>query len=220
MERNLLKPDNKSLLTRYWQYIINEMKELEYIHFRNKEEFRNWLQKNHDKSLCIWIIFYKKHVNIECIKYNEALEEALCFGWIDSIIKKIDNDQYARKFTPRTNTTKWSELNKKIVIALIKKGKMTEEGLKKIDIYLKTGKVDWENKELKEKETKEIDIPDFIMEEFAKNEPALTNFNNLAQTYKRHYILWIINAKREETIHNRLKESMELLKENKKLGLK
>lgn len=62
------------------------------------------------------MIFYKKHANIECIKYNEALEEALCFGWIDSIIEKIDNDQYVRKFTPRTNTTKWSELNKKIVI--------------------------------------------------------------------------------------------------------
>lgn len=196
------------------------MKELEHIYFNSNKSFRSWLQKNHNKSLGIWIIFYKKHVNAECIKYNEALEEALCFGWIDSIIKKIDNDQYARKFTPRTNTTKWSELNKKIVIALIKKGKMTEEGLKKIDIYLKTGKVDWENKVLKEKETKEFDIPDFIMEEFAKNEPALTNFNNLAPTYKRHYLLWILTAKKEETVLNRLKESIGLLKENKKLGLK
>ena len=196
------------------------MKELEQIYFNNKESFHCWLQKNHDKSLGVWIIFFKKHANVECIKYNESLEEALCFGWIDSIIKKIDNDQYARKFTPRTNTSKWSELNKKIVTALIKTGKMTEEGLKKIDIYLKTGRVDWENKEFKEKETKEIDIPDFIMEEFAKNEPALTNFNNLAQTYKRHYIRWITNAKREDTIHNRLKESVEFLKENKKLGLK
>jgi len=198
----------------------DHMKELEQIYFNNKESFHCWLQKNHDKSLGVWIKFFKKHANVECIKYNESLEEALCFGWIDSIIKKIDNDQYARKFTPRTNTSKWSELNKKIVTALIKTGKMTEEGLKKIDIYLKTGRVDWENKEFKEKETKEIDIPDFIMEEFAKNEPALTNFNNLAQTYKRHYILWITNAKREETIHNRLKESVELLKENQKLGLK
>ena len=97
---------------------------------------------------------------------------------------------------------------------------MTEEGLKKIDIYLKTGRVDWGNQKIRERETKEFEIPDFIMKEFAKNEPALTNFNNLAQTYKRHYILWITNAKKEETIYNRLKESMELLKENKKLGLK
>jgi len=196
------------------------MKEVEQIYFNNRESFHRWLQKNHDKSLGIWIIFYKKHVKVECIKYKESLEEALCFGWIDSIIKKIDNDQYARKFTPRTNVSKWSELNKKIVTTLIKTGKMTEKGLKKIDLYLKTGKVDWQSIEFKEKETKEFDIPDFIMDEFAKNEPALTNFNNLAQTYKRHYVLWITNAKRKETIHNRLKESVELLKENKKLGLK
>lgn len=196
------------------------MKELEYIHFRNKEEFRNWLQKYHDTSPGIWMLFYKKHFNIDCIKYNEALEEALCFGWIDSIIKKIDDDKYARKITPRTDTKKWSELNKKKVIELIKKGKMTQAGLRKIDDYLKTGTVDWVINKSEKKEIKEIDIPDFIIEEIAKNQPALINFNNLAPTFKRHYILWITNARKEETIRNRLKESIILLKENKKLGLK
>jgi len=196
------------------------MKELEHIKFKNRESFRNWLAQNFDKSSGIWIIFYKKYINVKSLQYNETLEEALCFGWVDSIIKKIDNDQYIRKFTPRTNKSKWSELNKKIVVALIKKGKMTEEGLKKIDIYLKTGKVVWENKELNKKNKKQFEIPSFIIEEFANNEPALKNFNNLAKTYKQHYILWITNAKKEETIHKRLKESIELLKENKKLGLK
>ena len=197
------------------------MRELEHIYFNNRESFRNWLEAYHDKRPGIWIIFYKKHVTTECIDYRTALEEALCFGWIDSIIKKIDNDQYVRKFTPRTNKTKWSELNKKIVTALIKQGRMTEEGLKKIDVYLQTGNVDWENKGLtKEKDKKEFDVPVFILQEFAKNEPALTNFRNLAQTYQRHYIHWITNAKKKETILSRLKESMELLKENKKLGLK
>lgn len=196
------------------------MKELEQLYFKSQESFRNWLERNFDKSSGIWILFYRKHVHIECIEYIEALEEALCFGWIDSLIKKIDKDQYVRKFTPRTNKTKWSVLNKKMVIALIEKGRMTEEGLKKIDIYLKSGRVNWENKELKGKDTKELEIPDFILKELAKNEPALTNFNNLAQTYKQHYILWITNAKRNETVYGRLKESIELLKENKKLGLK
>ncbi|MGV8093567.1 MAG: YdeI family protein [Mangrovibacterium sp.] len=158
---------------------------------------------------------------MECIKYNEALEEALCFGWIDSLIKKVDDNQYLRKFTPRTNNAKWSEVNKKIVLSLMGKGKMTEEGLKKIDIYLKTGKIDWTSKGLKEDKRKEgVNVPDFILKEFAKNEPALTNFNHLAPTYQRHYILWITSAKREETILSRLKESIGLLKENRKLGLK
>jgi len=144
----------------------------------------------------------------------------LCFGWIDSLIKKIDDDKYARKITPRTNTRKWSELNKKKVLELIKKGKMTQAGLNKIDTYLKTGKVDWVRNKTQEKELKKFDIPDFIIGELGKNEPALINFNKLATTYKRHYILWITNASKEETIRKRLKESIGLLKENKKLGLK
>lgn len=196
------------------------MKELEQIFFSNRKSFHNWLQRNHDKSSGIWIIFYKKHVHVECIEYNEALDEALCFGWIDSIVKKIDHNRYARKFTPRTNTSKWSEVNKKKVTALLKAGRMTEMGLNKIDTYLRTGRVEWEDKGIKEEKTKEIHISDFIIEELARNEPALTNFNNLAQTYKGHYLHWITAAKREETIRKRLKESVELLKENKKLGLK
>lgn len=197
------------------------MSELEHKYFDSQKSFRDWLEKNHNSSLGIWMIFYKKHVNIDCIEYNEALEEALCFGWIDSIIKKVDDDQYLRKFTPRANISNWSDLNKKLVVSLINKNKMTEAGLRKIDVYLKTGKVDWDVETLKsDKEKKEFYIPDFILDEFANNEPALTNFNNLAQTYKRHYILWITAAKREEYIESRLKESIELLKENRKLGLK
>lgn len=179
------------------------------------------MEENHDRGPGIWMIFYKKHTNTDCITYNEALEEALCFGWIDSIIKKVDDNQYLRKFTPRTNVSKWSDVNKKLVLSLIQEDKMTEAGLKKIDIYLKTGKVDWDvNSPKKADEKEEFHIPDFILNEFAKNQPALTNFNNLAPTYKRHYILWITSAKREETIQSRLKESIELLKENRKLGLK
>lgn len=200
---------------------ITVMGELEHKYFDSRKSFRNWLAENHNKSLGIWMIFYKKHVNIDCIEYNEALEEALCFGWIDSIIKKVDNDQYLRKFTPRTNISRWSDLNKKLVLSLINEDKMTEAGLRKIDIYLKTGKVDWDVKSLeRDDEKKEFHIPDFILKELAENEPALTNFNNLSQTYKGHYILWITNAKKEETILSRLKESIKLLKENRKLGLK
>ena len=200
---------------------MTRMNELKHIYFNSRKSFRDWLGENHDKSPGIWMIFYKKHLNNECITYHEALEEALCFGWIDSIIKKVDNESYVRKFTPRTNTSKWSDLNKRIVLSLMEKGKMTEAGLKKIDDYIKTGRVVWKTKELiKDKANNEIHIPEFILKKFAENEPALTNFNMLAQSHKRNYILWITNAKRDETIQKRLKESIELLKENRKLGLK
>jgi len=197
------------------------MGELEHRYFDSRKSFRSWLEKNHNSSPGIWMIYYKKHVNKECIVYDEALEEALCFGWIDSIIKKADENQYLRKFTPRTNISKWSDLNKNLVLSLISQNKMTEAGLRKIDVYLKTGKVDWDVKNINSgKEKKELHIPDFILKEFADNEPALTNFNNLAATYRRHYFLWITSAKREETIQSRLKEAVGLLKDNRKLSLK
>jgi uncharacterized protein YdeI (YjbR/CyaY-like superfamily) len=196
------------------------MTNLEYIHFKSRTAFHDWLHNNHEKSPGIWMVFYKKHTNTGCIKYDEALDEALCYGWIDSLIKKIDEEKYARKFTPRTNLTKWSEINKRKVTELIKTGRMNEAGLKKIDIYLKSGKVGWENKEIKERTKEEITMPDYILREFAMSEPALSNFNRLPATYQRHYILWITNAKRTDTINKRVKESIALLKENKILGLK
>ncbi len=196
------------------------MKELEYLYFETQESIRNWLQKNHDKSSGIWVIYYKKHVDKNGITYDKTLDEALCFGWIDSIIKKIDDDKYARKFTPRTDTKKWSEINKKKVKALIETGKMTVAGLNKIDGYLKTGKVDWESETSKPKTINDLNVPDFIIEEFAQNEPALTNFNNLAPSHKKHYILWITQAKGQDTRHKRVMEAIELLKEKRKLGLK
>lgn len=198
----------------------NPKRELEYIQFHNPQEFREWLSRNHDKSPGIWIIFYKNHLKKDFITYSEALEEELCFGWIDSIIKRLDEERYARKFIPRRNTSKWSEFNKKKVSELIKAGRMTEAGLRKIKSYLSTGKINWENEKPEKKPAMQLDVPDFLVEELSKNEPALTNFNNLAPTYKKYYVFWISSARREETVRKRLDEAIALLKENKKLGLK
>ena len=90
------------------------------------------------------MIYYKKHTSTRCIEYKEALEEALCFGWIDSIVKRIDDERYVRKFTPRTNIYNWSDVNKKLVLSLIEKGLMTEAGLRKIGVWLKTGRINWD----------------------------------------------------------------------------
>jgi uncharacterized protein YdeI (YjbR/CyaY-like superfamily) len=196
------------------------MKELDHIFFKDSSSFRNWLKEYHEYSPGIWVIFYKKHLNKAGITYNEAREEALCYGWIDSLIKRLDDEQYVRKFTPRTNFSKWSDVNKKIVQSLINNGRMTEAGLRKIDVYLKTGKVDWSSHNLIHKEAQKLNIPSFVEDALVKNEPAWTNFQKLAPTYKRHYILWITNAKRASTIEKRLEESISLLKQNKKLGLK
>jgi len=197
------------------------MKELEHIFFENRESFRKWLELNHNENPGIWMIYFKKHTNKSCIEYSEALEEALCFGWIDSTLKRIDNERYIRKFTPRTNTSNWSEVNRKLVLSLISNGRMTEAGLKKIDVWLKTGKFEWKpDSKITDVGRKEFHVPGYFLKALSENEPALTNFNSLARSYKRQYVLWITSAKREETILKRIKESVELLKQNQLLGLK
>lgn len=196
------------------------MQDLDQLFFKNNNTFRSWLKDNHDKSPGIWLIFYKKHTNVECITYTEALDEALCHGWIDSTRKRVDDEKYIQKFSPRKNTLNWSDVNKLKVLALIKQGKMTEIGLNKIDEYIKTGKFTWKLEEEKEKKETGVEIPAFIVNEFSNHEPALSNFNNLAKSYKKQYIGWICSAKREETKLRRLGEAVKLLKENKKLDMK
>ena len=196
------------------------MRELEQVFFENRASFRKWLGKNHKKSPGIWMVYYKKHTGTGCIEYSEALEEALCFGWIDSTLKRIDDERYVRKFTPRTNTSNWSDVNKKLVISLIEKGLMTESGLQKIDVWLKTGSIKWETEAEKTSiRDRELQVPESFLKALTENEPALMNFNNLSKSNRRPYIYWISSAKREETINKRIKEAIELLKENKTLGL-
>ena len=196
------------------------MNEPGFAFFKSRDEFRDWLERNHDTSPGIWMIFYRKHTGEKCIQYEEALEEELCFGWIDSLVNKIDDNKYARKFTPRKDTKKWSQLNKRKVVELIKAGKMTRAGLDKIDTSVMSTLPDPEERKFEEAKNQGISIPGFIIGEFAKNEPALVNFSNLAPSYQRQYIAWITHGKKEETMMNRIQESIGLLKENRRLGLK
>ncbi|PKP34196.1 MAG: hypothetical protein CVU00_07875 [Bacteroidetes bacterium HGW-Bacteroidetes-17] len=196
------------------------MKVFESIHFKTRNDFREWLKINHNKSEGIWIIFYKKHTRIETISYDEALDEALCFGWIDSTKKSVDEETYIWKFTPRTNVKNWSDINKMRVNKLIKTGLMTKAGLNKIDLFLNTGKVDWKVEEKSKIPKEALKIPEFMIEYFSVHEPALTNFHKLAPSHQRNYVLWIADAKRPETRIKRLTESVMLLLKNEKLGMK
>jgi len=196
------------------------MKELEFAYFKNRAEFRYWLERNYDTSPGIWMIFYRKHTGEEGIRYEEALEEELCFGWIDSLVRKIDDDQYARKFTPRKDSKKWSQLNRTKIVGLLKNGKMTQAGLDKIDASVMSTLPDQEESKFVEEKNPGFNMPGFIVSEFAKNEPALINFQNLAPSYQRQFIAWITSGKKRETRMNRIQESIGLLIKNRKLGLK
>jgi len=197
----------------HYQVQIMEMKNTIYV--TNRNDWRNWLEKNHNSENEIWLIYYKKHTGKARIPYNDAVEEAICFGWIDSIIQKIDDEKYAQKFTPRTNTLKWSEMNIKRAKKMIKEGKMTEAGLGTVGKSVLTEK---RSDELIKK--KELELPETLLTILKKNKIAWKNFNNLAPSHKRQYIGWILDAKKIQTQLRRLNEAIANLEENKKLGLK
>ena len=185
------------------------------LYVTDRDHWRDWLKENHATKKEIWLIYYKKHTGKANIPYDDAVEEALCYGWIDSIIKKIDDEKYARKFTPRNNNSRWSELNKKRVQKTIKQGRMTEVGLAKIKAARKNGQWD--------KATSASKMPEIPLEfkkALAANKKAKEYFENLASSYRKHYVGWIASAKREQTRKKRIEEAINLLQQNKKLGLK
>jgi len=174
------------------------------------------LAKNHDKEeRGIWLVFYKRGTARPSVAYEESVEEALCFGWIDSIIKRIDDDRYCRKFTPRKDDSRWSNTNKKRVEKLVKEGRMTQFGLTKIEAAKRPG-----NWDVDPRPVINLNVPPQLSEALALNRKAKDFFETLAPACRRHFIGWIVTAKREETKARRLEESLALLARGEKLGLK
>jgi uncharacterized protein YdeI (YjbR/CyaY-like superfamily) len=183
--------------------------------FACREQWRAWLTANHQTARELWLIFHKKHTGQRGLTYVEALEEALCFGWIDGILKRIDDQKHRVRFSPRRKNSIWSERNKRRVRKLIKEGRMTEPGLAKIRQARANGQWD------KATEREDITIvPIDLSEALAANEKARLNFESLAPSYRRQFIYWVALAKRDETRRRRIEETIDLLVHNKKLGLK
>jgi uncharacterized protein YdeI (YjbR/CyaY-like superfamily) len=186
------------------------------IYVKDRAEWREWLSANHDKEAEVWLIYYKLEARKPSIEYEASVEEALCFGWVDSIIKKLDETKYARKFTPRKADSVWSESNKKRVGRLIKAGLMTAHGLRKVEAAKRNGR--WDESVQKPELT--FAMPPEFREALAKNKAAKENFDKLAPTYQKPFIGWIEFAKRPETREKRIKESIRLLEKGDKLGLR
>jgi len=161
------------------------------------------------------LVYSKKHSGKPSIPYEDSVEEAICFGWIDGIIKKIDDERYARKFLPRRSGSRWSESNKTRAERMIREGRMTAVGMAKVNEAKENG--EWFKAHAI---PKDLVIPAFIEEALAKNKKANENFNRLAESYRKLYVRWISSAKRQETRLRRLEEAIGLLEQNKKLGLK
>ena len=176
---------------------------------RTREKWRQWLSRNHATNAGIWLIRYKQQAGVASMPYEDLLDEALCFGWIDSLIKRLDDERYAIKVTPRKPASKWSDVNRKRWNELKKAGRLAAPGLAAAptaNVYAPRPKIP--------------ELPAYIAKAFRTNPRAWRNFQALARTYKRNFVVWIHMAKQPETRERRIRESIALLAAGKKLGLK
>lgn len=183
-------------------------KDYQQLFFEDRNKWRKWLEENHQTSEGIFLIYYKKNCGKKSMLYAEAVEEALCFGWIDSIVKRIDEDRYMQKFTSRRPNSIWSEINKKRVVKLIEENKMTIAGLEKIEIAKKNGKWYQESKMNYELDKK-------YFKTLYSNQKALHEYQKLRPSYKKQYINWIMSAKKDETKIRRTEKMIDMLLQGK-----
>jgi uncharacterized protein YdeI (YjbR/CyaY-like superfamily) len=186
----------------------------EQLLFIRRSEWRRWLRSKHDKVTGIWMVYLKGRAADQCIRYEDAIEEALCWGWIDSIIRKVDEERYLRKFTPRRPGGIWSALNKKRIERAIASGCMTKAGLARIDAAKASGQ--WQKAHAP---ANGLDgLPEF-RKALAASRKAGRFFEGLAPSYKRQFLGWIGQARRDETRARRIAEAVRLLEKGMKLGM-
>lgn len=172
------------------------------IHPKSRSEWRKWLEENHTRTEGVWLISYKKATGKPRFDYDEAVEEALCFGWIDSKPGKIDEERSMLWFTPRKPRTGWSKLNKERVEKLIEAGLMAPAGLAKIEAAKKDGS--WNALDAAEA----LEIPSDLAKAFSKNKTAEGYFEEFPRSVKKAILEWITRAKRPETRAKRIEETV------------
>jgi len=183
-----------------------------HIYMRSRAAWRAWLEKNHRTKKEIWLVYYKKHTGKPTVTYNDAVEEALSFGWIDSIVRKIDDERYMQKFTPRRPDSVWSQTNIRRARKMIDQELMTERGLSLFNAIKKKGRTAPHTKKVKTGFTVPVDLKKALKE----NKKAYDNFMNFAAGYKKMYILYINDAKKPETRTRRIRWVVSFAQANKK----
>jgi uncharacterized protein YdeI (YjbR/CyaY-like superfamily) len=184
---------------------------------KNAAEWRAWLAENHALEPEIWLVYFKPSASQTGIDYEASVQEALCFGWVDSIIKKIDFAKYARKFNPRRPNSFWSETNKNRMEKLITEGRVTTAGMQK---YNPDAVQKISNAVVKAGQGGVITIPLEILHVLQSNSRAWEEFQHLSASHQRRYVIWVINAKKVETRQKRLNEVIAALEDGVELGLK
>lgn len=179
--------------------------------FKTQKDFRRWLEKHWDKSDGVQVIFYKKASGKTGLTYEQAIDEVLCFGWIDSTVRRKDEESYLQQFNPRNPKGNWTVLNKRKFARLKKAGLVQEGGLKAVAAAKKNGS--WQNSYTNPTETK---IPKEFELRLKKSKKAYEFFKTLSKTQQFYFTYWIHMAKRPETKEKRIKTSIEMLERGEK----
>ncbi len=186
------------------------------LHVTTRAAWRRWLAAHHDSEREVWLVFHKTHTGRPALAYEDAVEEAICFGWVDSLIKRLDDERYARKFTPRTAKSSWSEPNLRRLAKALSEGVMTEAGLAVADPEV----VALGGVAAPARRRPDPALTPELRRELERYPRALAALEALAPSHRRNFIGWIMDAKREETRRRRLAEAIALLAAGKKLGMK
>jgi uncharacterized protein YdeI (YjbR/CyaY-like superfamily) len=181
------------------------------IFFKNPAEFRKWLAKNHQSETEVWVGYYRKETGKPSMNWSESVDQALCFGWIDGIRKKVDEEGYCNRFTPRKKTSNWSNINISKVETLIRQGLMMPAGLEAYNHRRenRTGIYSFEN-EIK-------DLPEAYAMIFRKNKASWEYYSATPPSYRRIVTHWILSAKQEATRLSRLEKLIAGSGEGKRL---
>ena len=173
------------------------------LYVTNRREWRDWLKKHYKSEKEVWLVYYKKHTGEPRIPYNDAVEEALCFGWIDSTVKRIDEDRFAQRFSLRNPKTPYSQANKERLRELVKEGKVVDEVLATLGDLV----------------GEQFEMPPGILDAIRANKEAWENFQRLSQPYIRIRIAFIDGARnRPQEFKKRLRYFIEMTGKNKQFG--
>jgi uncharacterized protein YdeI (YjbR/CyaY-like superfamily) len=183
---------------------------IETLEVPGRRQWRAWLDAHHRSVSGIWLVYYKRHTGIELVSYDASVEEALCYGWIDSLIRRLDDDRYARKFTPRRPDSRWSTVNRRRYASLVERGLLAAAGIERAPTS-RSG--DAPRPSLTR-------LPAYIEDALKTDARAWEFFQQLAPSHRRAYIGWIDSAKRDETKARRLREALRMLAAKKKPGMK
>src|SRR5882672_6110866 len=180
--------------------------------FKSADAFEKWLAKNHSKSPCIWLRFFKKHSGMKSVYYPEALEVALCYGWIDALVNRYDEKSYLQRFTPRRARSGWSKRNRNHCRRLIREGRMQAAGLAQIKAARSDGR--WQ---VAYESPRKMKVPDDFLKQLAKDARAEEFFKTLDKA-NYYAIAWRLNTARKPAIReSRMKKILSMLASGKKL---